>query len=49
MSKTEHNKFFNVLNYEYIINNYSLNTNKVFRIFQEAAETSPDFLSMFRL
>ena len=49
MSKTENSKFFEALNYEYGINNYPLDTNKAFQIYKEAANKSPDALSMFRL
>ena len=49
ISKTENNKFFEALNYEYGINNYPLDTNKAFKIYKIAADTSPDTLSMFRL
>ena len=49
MSKTENNKFFEALNYEYGINDYPLDLNKAFKIYKTAADTSNDTLSMFRL
>ena len=49
MSKTENNQFFEALNYEYGINNCPYDTNKAFKIYKTAAETSTDTLSMYRL
>jgi len=49
ISKTENNKFFEALNYEYGINNFPLDINKAFQIYKTAADTSTDTLSMFRL
>ena len=49
MSKTEYNKFFEALNYEYGINNFPHDVNKAFKIYKTAAETSTDTLSMYRL
>ena len=49
MSKTEYNKFFEALNYEYGINNFPHDANKAFKIYKTAAETSTDTLSMYRL
>ena len=49
MSRTENNKFFEALNYEYGINNNPLDLNKAFQIYKNAADTSNDTLSMFRL
>ena len=49
LSKTENNKFFEALNYEYGINNYPLDLNKAYQIYKIAAETSNDCLSMYRL
>ena len=49
ISRTENNKFFEALNYEYGINNFPLDTNKAFQIYKEASDTSNDTLSMFRL
>ena len=49
MSRTENNKFFEALNYEYGINDYSLDLNKALKIYKTAADTSNDTLSMFRL
>ena len=49
MSKTENNKFFEALNYEYGMNDYPLDLNKAFKIYKTAADTSNDTLSMFRL
>ena len=42
-------KFFEALNYEYGINNSPLDTNKAFKIYKTAADTSTDTLSMYRL
>ena len=49
ISRTENNKFFEALNYEYGINNFPLDTNKAFQIYKTSADTSTDTLSMFRL
>ena len=49
ISRTENNKFFEALNYEYGINNYPLDKNKALQIYKTAADTSSDTLSMFRL
>ena len=49
ISRTENNKFFEALNYEYGINNFPLDINKAFQIYKTAADTSTDTLSMFRL
>ena len=49
MSKTENNKFFEALNYEYGINNHPLDLNKAYQIYKVAADTTNDSLSMFRL
>ena len=49
VSKTENAKFFEALNYEYGINNSPLDTNKAFKIYKTAADTSTDTLSMYRL
>ena len=49
ISRTENNKFFEALNYEYGINNYPLDTNKALHIYKMAADKSPDTLSMYRL
>lgn len=49
MSRTENNKFFEALNYEYGINNYPLDLNKAFQIYKFASDTSNDCLSMYRL
>ena len=49
IARTENNKFFEALNYEYGINNYPLDTNRAFQIYKDAADTSTDTLSMYRL
>ena len=49
LSKTENAKFFEALNYEYGINNFPLDTEKAFKIYKTAADTSTDTLSMYRL
>ena len=47
--KTENKKFFEGLNYEYSLNNYPLDIKKAFDIYKTAADTSLDYLCMFRL
>ena len=49
VSKTEYNKFFEALNYEYGINGYPLDLDKAFKIYKIAADNSTDSLSMYRL
>lgn len=49
MSRTENNKFFEALNYEYGLNDYPLDLNKAYRTYKMAAETTNDTLSMFKL
>ena len=49
LSKSEYNKFFEALNYEYGINNYPLDLQKAFDIYKNAADSTIDTLSMYRL
>ena len=49
LSKSEYNKFFEALNYEYGINNCPLDLKKAFDIYKTAADTTTDTLSMYRL
>ena len=49
LSKSEFNKFFEALNYEYGVNKCPLDTKKAFEIYKKAADTSTDTLSMYRL
>ena len=49
IARTENNKFFEALNYEYGINNYPLDTKKAFEIYKNAADNTIDTLSMYRL
>ena len=49
LSKSEFSKFFEALNYEYGINNYQLDLKKAFDIYKNAADSTTDTLSMYRL
>lgn len=49
LSKSEYSKFFEALNYEYGINNYQLDLEKAFDIYKNAADSTTDTLSMYRL
>jgi len=49
LSKSEFSKFFEALNYEYGINNYPLDLQKAFDIYKNAADSTTDTLSMYRL
>ena len=49
LSKSENSKFFEALNYEYGINNCPLDLQKAFEIYKNAADTTTDTLSMYRL
>ena len=49
ISKSEHSKFFEGLNYEYGINNTPLDINKAFNIYKDAADNFVDPLSMYKM
>ena len=49
MSKSEYSKFFEGLNYEYGINNYTQDTQKAFDIYKEAADNTVDAMSMYKM
>jgi hypothetical protein len=49
LSKSEYNKFFEALNYEYGINNCKLDLEKAFDLYKTAADSTTDTLSMYRL
>ena len=49
ISKSEHSKFFEGLNYEYGINNKPKNIKKAFEIYKQQADNSTDILSMYKM
>ena len=49
MSKSEYSKFFEGLNYEYGINNYTQDSQKAFDIYKEAADNTVDAMSMYKM
>ena len=49
LSKSEFNKFFEALNYEYGLNNCQIDLKKAFDIYKNAADNTTDTLSMYRL